>query len=507
MMVRYAAVDIGSNSFRLAVAEATPRGGLNLIATDRQVTRLGAGVFSNGVIGKQAMADVVKTLTRFREIYQPLQVSAVRAVATSAVRDARNQAAFLAAASAAIGTTVEIISGLEEARLIHNGILSRWPQQGRRVLMIDIGGGSAEIIESHGGKLISAVSKPLGAVRLTEMFLHHNPPMAGELERMEAFIDEKLDSLIPKIPVHYDRAIGTSGTAAATVRAVNQVKRAEREAADQAQASTAALGRLYRELGSMSEAQRRKVPGIGPRRSEIIVAGAAVFHRILKVFKVRSVSYSASGVRDGILFDLAERRAGIEFTRMSNEQRGGVEQMARRFSVNLPHARRVASVAHELFVGLRPMHELPAAAGRLIDAAAYLLDTGHAISATAHHKHSYYIVVNSDLAGFTNQERLMIALLCRFHRKSLPESRHEIFINQAEEVRETVWRLIPLLRLADGLVEPQSTVENVECAVRSGTITVTVDSTNDVQLEQWTAEMAAVIFKAVYGKRLVLERN
>ncbi len=506
-MVRYAAVDIGSNSLRLAVAEATPRAGLKLIATDRQVTRLGASVFSHGVISKEAMALVVKTLTRFREIYQPLHVSAVRAVATSAVRDARNQDEFLAKASAAIGTPVEIISGLEEARLIHNGILTRWPQGDRRVLMVDIGGGSAEIIDSLEGKLISAVSKPLGAVRLTKMFLHHNPPLASELERMEAFIDEKLDPLLQKTLVKYDRAIGTAGTAAAAVCSINQVKRVEREAADQMRASTADLGKLYRELAAMSELRRRKVPGIGPKRSEIIVAGLATLHRILSSLKVPSVYYSTAGVRDGILADLAGRRAGAELTRMSREQRSSVEEMARRFRVNLPHARRVAGVSHALFVGLRPMHALPAAAGMLIEAASYLVDSGHAISASAHHKHSQYIVANSDLAGFTNQERLMISLLCRFHRKSMPEQRHDIFINQSEEVRETVWRLIPLLRLADGLVEPQSTVENVECVIGDSKITVALDSTNDVQLEQWAAETAAVTFKTVYGKQLVVTRH
>src|SRR5580700_11941911 len=192
-MLRYAAVDIGSNSTRMLAAEVVPGSVPVVLASEREVTRLGQSVFHDGRISSQAMDEVTRVLTRMAETYRRLDVVGVRAVATSAVRDASNQADFLARASTALGTPVEIITGREEARLIHRGVMSRWPQPGKRVLIIDIGGGSAEIIASEDGTLIDAVSKPLGAVRLQEMFLHGDPPAPRELNQMTEFVDEKVE--------------------------------------------------------------------------------------------------------------------------------------------------------------------------------------------------------------------------------------------------------------------------------------------------------------------------
>jgi exopolyphosphatase/guanosine-5'-triphosphate,3'-diphosphate pyrophosphatase len=193
-MLRYAAVDIGSNSTRMLAAEVLPGVPPTVLAAEREVTRLGASVFHDGKLSHQAIDDTVRVLTRMAEIYRKLDVVGVRAVATSAVRDASNQAEFISRASTALGTPVEIITGREEARLIHQGVMSRWPQNGKRVLIIDIGGGSAEIIASDDQTLIDAISKPLGAVRLQEMFLHRDPPAEREMHQMAEFVDEKLEA-------------------------------------------------------------------------------------------------------------------------------------------------------------------------------------------------------------------------------------------------------------------------------------------------------------------------
>ncbi|MGA3189795.1 MAG: Ppx/GppA family phosphatase, partial [Bryobacteraceae bacterium] len=171
-MLRYAAVDIGSNSTRMIAAEVPPGEQPHVLLSERVVTRLGESVFRDGRISAQAMEEVVRVLARMAETYKKLEIAGVRAVATSAVRDASNQLEFLARASAALGTSVEIVSGREEARLIHRGVASRWPQPGKRVLIVDIGGGSAEIIAGEDDRMIDAVSKPLGAVRLQQIFLH-----------------------------------------------------------------------------------------------------------------------------------------------------------------------------------------------------------------------------------------------------------------------------------------------------------------------------------------------
>lgn len=488
------------------MGEVTLKDGIKILASERQVTRLGSSVFAGGKISKEAMTQVVGALRHFASIYAPMHVAAVRVVATSAVRDAHNQQEFLTRASKAIGAPVEIISGLEEARLIHNGVSALWPRPEQRRLMIDIGGGSAEIIDSHRGRLVSAVSKPLGAVRLTEMFIKHDPPLSQELERLEGFIDEKLRTVLRGSQPAFDEAVGTSATAAAVVCAILRVGRVEREAADRMIVSTIEIGALYQKLSRMNLAKRRTSPGIGPRRAEIIVAGAAVLFKILKAFDVAKVHYSTAGVRDGILADLSQRRAGAELSRLSAEQRRGVEALAKKFGVDVAHARKVADLSNSLFNGLLPLHQLPASAGKLLEAAAYLVDTGHYISGIGHHKHSHYVVSNADLAGFTNEERQTVALLCRFHRKSIPETRHEVFVSQPEAVRELVWRLTPILRLADGLEESQlQRVADVECNVTNIKVTVSLLSSENTNLEQWAGERAGAVFESIYGRKLIVE--
>jgi exopolyphosphatase/guanosine-5'-triphosphate,3'-diphosphate pyrophosphatase len=331
-MPRYAAVDIGSNSVRMLAAEVVPGGATKILAAERQVTRLGASVFQNGRIAPEAINLLAEILTRMAQAYRKLDVLAVRAVATSAVRDASNQHEFLARASEALGTQVEIISGLEEARLIHLGVQSRWPQHDKRVLIVDVGGGSVELISSERGALVDAFSKPLGAVRLTEVFLKSDPPAPLELHRMNEYIEEKLAGPLRRIGAGpFDRVIATSASAAAVVCAVNRVSRARREEADRLKASVSQVRKFYREVSALDLAGRRKIQGLGPKRAELIVAGAAVFRRVLELFQRPAMHYSAAGVRDGIIADLAARGVGRELSMLNRDQRRVVEQMARRY--------------------------------------------------------------------------------------------------------------------------------------------------------------------------------
>ena len=507
-MPRYAAVDIGSNSIRMQAAETGPGIATKILAAERQVTRLGAGVFRDGRITADAMAFVCANLERMAQMYQKLDVIGVRAVATSAVRDASNQEEFLERASRALGTPVEIISGQEEARLIHLGVLARWPQAGKRVLMADVGGGSAEVILSEHGVLADAFSKPLGAVRLSEVFLRTDPPAPIDLRRMTEFIDEKLAAPARKIGTGpFDRAISTSATAAAIVCAVNRVPRARREDADRLKASSAQIRKFYREIVTMDLGARRKIQGIGPNRAELIVAGTAVFLRLLELFQQPAMHYSGAGVRDGIIADLAARGVGRELSMLSRDQRRAVEQMARRYGVQLAHARKVAELAHHLFESLQPLHRLPPAVGKLLEAAAYLHDIGHFVSDTAHHKHSYYLVVNSDLPGFTDAERQMIALLCRYHRKAMPTPRHSPFQTIDPESRRAITLLVPLLRIADSLDRShEQRVADLQVQLRNGSVTLALEAKPDPDLEIWAAERVADSFRDTYQTQIQLTR-
>ncbi len=505
----YAAVDIGSNSVRMLAAEVAGGAPPRVLCAERQVTRLGESVFRSGEISQESMQASCEVLRRFAAMYGKFEVAGVRAVATSAVRDARNQRQFLEAASAALGAPVEIISGQEEARLIYLGVQSRWPHPRQRVLIIDIGGGSAEFILGEGGRLAASYSKPLGAVRLTQVFLSDDPPAAQQLHRMDEFIAEKLAPVARRLGTGpWDRAIATSATAAAVVCAVNRVPRAKREAADRLRATPPQLRAFYRRVAQSGLAARRRIAGVGPRRAEIIIAGAAVLRAAVERFHLPSVYYSTAGLRDGIVADLAARGVGKEFSRLSREQRAVVEQMARRYGVEVRHARKVASLAQTFFEALHPLHGLPLSAGRLLEAAAYLHDTGHFISDTGHHKHSAYVVANSDLPAFTGRERMLIALLCRYHRKSMPSARHEAFQPLPAEDKRLVLMLVPLLRLADSLDRSHDQrVESVTCRIREDAVVLELRSEADTDLEVWAGERAGEVFREIYGLPVTLVRS
>ena len=217
--------------------------------------------------------------------------------------------------------------------------------------------------------------------------------------------------------------------------------------------------------------------------------------------------FSAAGVRDGIIADLHARGVGRELARLGRDQRKEVEQTSRRYGVALPHARKVAGLACALFTDLQPLHQLPPHFGKLLEAAAYLHDIGHYVADANHHKHSYYLVYNSDMSGFTNHEREMIANLCRYHRKSMPGPMHSNWQSVNAEDKRVLLFLIPLLRLADNLdVSHEGRVESLSCRIRDGQVVLQVGSAADTSLEQWAAERVGEVFRQVYNRAIMIQK-
>jgi exopolyphosphatase / guanosine-5'-triphosphate,3'-diphosphate pyrophosphatase len=505
-MPRYAAIDIGSNSIRMLAAETGPHAEFRELASSRNVVRLGENVFREGRLSPAAMDLACQTLATMAEEYRKLDVLAVRAVGTSALRDATNRAEFLARATQILGTPVEVISGLEEARLIYLGVQLRWPQPKHRFLITDVGGGSAELILSEGGRMVEAFSRPLGAVRLTEMFLKSDPPDPRELARMEKYIQERIAGAVERIgAAPIERMVATSATAAAAVCATNGVRRAKRAMADRFLASAAQIRRLYHDVASRNVESRGRMTGIGPRRAEIIVAGVAVLNEVLRNLDVPRLYYSAAGVRDGIIADLAHRRVGREPDHLDSDERRVVRALGRRFGTSPLHARKVAQIAAMLFEGLHPLHRLPPAQGRILEGAAYLFNIGHYINDSRHHKHSLYLILNSDMPGFTDRERMGIANLSRYHRKSMPQPAHLEFQSLDTEMRNVVVLLAPLLRIAVALDQSQEQkVDGVEVSIQDRAVELRLVSDRDTDIEQWHASRAADVFREVYGKQLLI---
>ncbi len=288
----------------------------------------------------------------------------------------------------------------------------------------------------------------------------------------------------------FARAIGTSASASAVVCAVNRIPRLRRDEADRRRAGKVEIRRLYRDLVKMSLEQRRKVTGIGPRRAEIILPGAAVLLRAMDAFEAPALFYCTAGVREGIIKDLADRGAGTERIRLDREDRNLVEQFARRFAVDLTHARKVAQFARDLFQALEPLHKLPPDRGRLLETAAYLRDVGHAISDTGHHKHSQYIVANSDLPSFTDLERTIVAMLCRYHRKSMPAQRHADFQTLPPDDKRAVLFLARSCALRmrwTGAAISASNRWSVRCVERASTFRCMPCATRGWRFGRWSA--------------------
>jgi exopolyphosphatase/guanosine-5'-triphosphate,3'-diphosphate pyrophosphatase len=309
---RYAAIDAGSNSIRLLIADVDAFGRIIPVHVDREVVRLGSGVFRNGRLSASAMGLAERVLGRMAGAVERRGASSFRAVGTSAVRDASNRDEFVRSASTILGCPLEVIGGLEEARLVQLGVAAQWPHEHERVLIIDIGGGSVQLILSDRERFAAGTSLPLGAVRLTEMYLRDDPPRESNIARMRLHIREQVAGAVDHLmraTVH--RVIATSATAGAIVCAVHEIKRSQRQYADRLSATAQQVGGLLRELAAQDVEGRTKVVGVGRRRAEIIVAGVAALDGIMGSLRLPKLQYSTAGVRDGIVADLALRGAGV----------------------------------------------------------------------------------------------------------------------------------------------------------------------------------------------------
>jgi exopolyphosphatase/guanosine-5'-triphosphate,3'-diphosphate pyrophosphatase len=566
-MPTFAAIDIGSNSCRLKIARVAAHH-LKTLHEDREVTRLGASVFECGLLSPQAMAATLQALKRFQRAVQLRGVDQTRVVATSALRDARNGPVFQAMVKAETGWQMEVISGLEEARLIHLGVMGSGESQADsasesgaagRVLLVDLGGGRCEITLSERKRIKETVSLPLGAVRLTQEFLPSDPAPAEGLARMRQLIDRELRRARSRIqPEKILQVIGTSGTAAALSEAIAAVvdgefvetsklgklagkskkkssgkptgkskkkssgKAAGKKVGKAIQAlvvspdapaappggivPTREVRRLADALVPMTLAQRVAVQGIGPRRAEIIVAGAQVFAELLESFGLEGFRYSPLGLRDGILAQmLAEQDARATAHRVFEEQRWeSVLATARRYGVDLRHAEPVRDHALQLYRALQPLHQLPPEYEIWLAAAAMLRDTGKFINYQGHHRHTQYVVSSSEIYGYTPLQRTLVSAIARYLGKSRPQPGDRALRNIPAVEHQRVQKAVVLLRLAVALNQDRaSDVLRVAVKVYPKRIYLEVrPGRTGAELELWSLRKEADYFLEVFGREL-----
>ncbi len=484
-----AAIDVGTNAVRLELARVLPDATLETLHTERDPVRPGEGLFTSGTMKPEVADRLLSTLRRYSALCRRYDAK-VRAVATSAVREARNRDEIVRRARREAQLNLEVVSGKEEARLICLGVLHGSPPL-KRSLLFDIGGGSTEVAFAFGEHAKDLWSIDLGAVRLTEMFRVSGEVPKKQLKLLRRYARDAASEALPeKLPGRPSSALGSSGT----IQAVVGYARAE----GTGHATAEQIESAVEELAGMDSEKRRK--RFDPRRADIVVAGAVILEALMKHMDLESITAVDRGLREGILLDMVKRRRPGDADASLAE---AALALGRRFAIGEEHARDVARLALELFDGLALMHQLPAATRPWLEAAALLHDIGHALNHQKHHKHTHYIILNSDLPGLSDRERRLVACIARFHRRSPPDPGHEALEGlTATEVR-IVRKASTLLRIADSLdASHNQPIVRLSTAVSRGKVIVSVKTRTPIDLEQWNVAQEVGIFRDVFGKTL-----
>ncbi|RKI06137.1 Ppx/GppA family phosphatase [Corallococcus praedator] len=435
---------------------------------------------------------LLSTLRRYAALCRRHKAQ-VRAVATSALREARNRQDIVRRVHEEAGLDLEVVSGKEEARLICLGVLHRKPANARS-LLVDIGGGSTEVAIATGEKPDDLWSLALGSVRLTEVFDTSRTVTPKQLRLMRGFVNEVLHKTLPEqMPALPRVALGSSGTIQAVVGfAVND---------NGGNATVRQLTQSVETLASMPPERRRK--RFDPRRADIIVSGAVILEGVVKHLGVDSVSIVNRGLRDGLLVDLLYRQ---DESRDDHSLADAALAIGQRFFFDEKHARQVARMSLALFDGLAALHQLPLSVRPHLEVAALLHDIGTAVSHERHHRHTYYLIHNADIPGLADREREIIARVARYHRRSQPELSHSGMAGLTPSEARRVRKLATLLRLANALDHSHhQPIRDFKVTHGRDIVTLHLHAKQPLDLELWNAEREVAPFRKVFGKRLAFQ--
>ncbi len=508
-MPRFGAIDLGSNALRLRIVEAAAHGAASWkeVASLRAPVRLGSEVFVTGKLTPGSIGQACAALRDFRAAMDEHKVDAYRATATSAVREASNAATLAERARREAGIELEVIEGIEEARLIQLAVSRRVALHDLRALLVDVGGGSTELTYLDRGKDVFSISLPLGTVRLLETYLRGPSTITTDRARLlSEGIDRAFAEAIPHLGhMPIDLVIGTGGNletlcdlcpmpggAGGVARAVD----------------VGAMRALLAELSTMNDDERRTRYGLRPDRADTIVPAASIFLRAAEVFKVAAIAAPGTGLKEGILEELSAK-----FFHVWDEAQevegvlSACRRLGRRYQFDEKHGDLVARMAVRLFDELTPLHGLGQRDRLLLQAASLLHDVGDFVRYDGHHKHSYYLILHGDIMGLSRDERAVVANVARYHRKSHPEVAHSNFRELDKDARAKVRSLAAILRIADALDrEHLGKVETVvpRLDAQHGRLHLALVGTEDRSLEEWTVHAKAGLLAEVFDLAVVL---
>lgn len=488
-----AAIDVGTNSFHMVIASVRPRGQLEIHARDKEMVRLGSGAGDMKRLAPDAIERGVAAMRRFGNLAEQ-HGAVVRAIATSAVREALNKDEFVERVLDASGITVEVVPGTEEARLIYAGAIHALPIVDRRACVFDIGGGSTETIIGFQGEAKVVHSAKLGHLRYTKRFFPDGLITEDRIDACRTAVRGEWASMFQTMRAHgFDVAVGCSGTIIA-VAAMTHAHLYQRQP-ESLNGMTYARGDLRatieRILATRSAEERLAIPGMEAKRADVIVAGAIILEQALLGLGIDELRISTYALREGIVFDTVQKDTDIRrFHHLAHLRYESVDNVCELYRVRRPHADHVKNLAVRLFDGLRLLHGYGDRELELLEAAALLHDVGYHIGADQHHKHSEYIIRNSAMPGFTNDETEIIAAIARYHRKSHPKKKHAGFMALTPEEQQVVRVLASILRIAEGLDRrQQQLVQRVRVDVSGDGIDIFLTVISGLaDIELWGAE-------------------
>jgi exopolyphosphatase/guanosine-5'-triphosphate,3'-diphosphate pyrophosphatase len=505
-----AAIDLGTNSFHIIIVKVKEDGTFESLGKEKESVRLGSGSGNYEVITPDAIERGIKCLKRFKGLAD-IHNAEVRAVATSALREAKNRDVFLNRALDELGLHIEIISGFEEARLIYFGILQGLPVFDKKILMVDIGGGSTELLVGQKGEIFFAQSFKMGAVRLTEKFFNGDPDRPADINQCSLHVEGMLGPIKRDIEkLNPDIIIGSSGT----IQSIAGMIIADKgdplpRSLNSYEISDDSLFKIRNILnGADTLKKRTKIPGLDVKRADIIVAGSIILQEIFKQFSIKKMIISDFALREGIIYDTIKKWEGKDegsTHSLTNIRLKAIKSLFNTFPYERDHVEKVANLSLKIYDHLSELHKFSGDEREYLEAASMLHEVGFGISHSSHHKHSYYIIRNSEhMVGFNFEEIEIIALIARYHRKSPPKPKHIEFNSIPIEDQSTVKKLAGILRIADGLDRShQGIVDDVSCEIQNDLVIFKIKTKAgiDPHIDVWSAQQKRDLFEETFSKK------
>jgi exopolyphosphatase/guanosine-5'-triphosphate,3'-diphosphate pyrophosphatase len=501
--LKVAAVDVGSNAIRFLAARFDEPRRFEVLAADRFPVRLGHDVFLSGRLTREATDACVATLGAIVARLDELDVRHRRAVATSAIRESANGDKLLERVRRETGLELAVISGSEEARLVHLAVAQRMRLGQQRWVLVDLGGGSVEVSLADEGGVLWSESHTMGSVRLLEELsgVGEDPGRFGRL------LEEYVATLRVPAATGQRRPAGLIATGG-NIEALARLAGAAQDDGNVAELPVAALRRLIETLARLPFRQRVDQLGLREDRADVILPAAMVYERLAALAEVTTIHVPHVGIREGVVLDLVSDLTGkrTRVDRKLQELLASATTLGRRFLFDEGHATRVGELSLSLFDQLKVLHGLGEADRRILAAAAVLHDIGAFVSYKRHHRHSLYLIANSELPGFSPREMALVANVARYHRRSEPADDHEEFAALSADEQARVRRLAPLLRMADALDrEHQGRVGAVRALVKGKDLQLRLLGRGDLLLEKWALKRKAEFFVREYGFKVKVE--